>query len=159
MPTTPTPPSSPTLSSLFASLSLSEYLSAFEKEKYLATDLPLLSADDLKELIPQGGPRKRLENWIKQQQQQQQQPTSAAGTTQQPTTAPHKTQQPTNAGAPVSDAERKVIEDKARKEAEAKFAAERAALEAKVKHEARLEAESKIAAEKAKAHAEAEQVS
>lgn len=49
---------------------MSEYLSAFDKEKYLVADLALLSADDLKELIPAGGPRKRLENWIKQQQQQ-----------------------------------------------------------------------------------------
>lgn len=66
-PKPPQPAESP-LSALFSQLSLSEYLPAFEKEKYLPADLALLSTDELKELIPAAGPRKRLENWVKQQQ-------------------------------------------------------------------------------------------
>lgn len=61
------------VSELFAQLSLTKYLSAFQAEEYLVDDLLLLSADDLKQLIPAAGPRLRLTNWIKQQQQQQKQ--------------------------------------------------------------------------------------
>lgn len=56
------------LAAVFESLSLGKYLAAFEAEEYLVSDLPNIDKEQMAKLIPAGGPRSRLEKWIKDQQ-------------------------------------------------------------------------------------------
>lgn len=50
-----------TLRDLFAALSMSEYVDAFAEQRIDANDLHLLGRDQLEKLIPEMGPRARLE--------------------------------------------------------------------------------------------------
>lgn len=55
------------LAALFEKLSLGKYLSAFEEQEYLVSDLVNIKKKQLEKLIPAAGPRSRLEAWVKQQ--------------------------------------------------------------------------------------------
>ena len=62
--------SGPTIESLLSELSLSELLPNFKREGVTFSDLLLLDADELKTLIPQMGPRRRISGKILEIQQQ-----------------------------------------------------------------------------------------
>lgn len=61
------PPAASELAAVFEKLSISKYLPAFEAEDYIVSDLANISEKQMEKLIPQAGPRSRLEIWIKQQ--------------------------------------------------------------------------------------------
>lgn len=54
----------PTLAEVFLQLDMIDFLPAFQKEKYLLSDLPHLSERELTAVVPLAGPRGRLQRWI-----------------------------------------------------------------------------------------------
>lgn len=68
------PPAPPALPVLFEQLHIQEYLPRFEEQKYLTADLKHLAKEELRRLVPEAGPRNRLERWIANQEAQRLQP-------------------------------------------------------------------------------------
>lgn len=94
---------SPSIESLLSELSLSELLPNFKKEGVTYSDLLLLDADELKTLIPQMGPRRRISGKILEIQQQKAS-ASASKNAETPSSSSHAQHHASPSATPNSSA-------------------------------------------------------